>query len=590
MKITDLKPAQFEAYYKARLQGRKFVKSTGGNYMTTCPWHDDSSASFSVNFEKGVWNCFAGCGQGGAIEFEKKFSGCDDAAAINAIAELSGASQLAMPSKGGPEYTWDYRDEFGKLVFQVLRYRNAETGKKRIIQRRPCQECDNGHKSGCTNADCKHGWVWKKDGTRKLLYRLQEVITANTVICVEGEKCCDRTLLEVLKLKLPPGERVAVTTNPEGAGKWRDEFSPFVTGKKILVIPDNDEPGRSHAESVAASVSRYAAFVKVVEIPGLEGKEDIYDFFEKGHKIEEIFALAKKAPRWAPAGKNETMFVSVADFVKSAPVQKDWIIEGLIERGSNGFVIGPPKSSKSFATIDMAIAIASGQPWMGLDVAQILRVAHFSREDNPDTSSWRYRGLLKARCLHEEDVRDNIWINTRRETPRFMLDEEEWVLKAIADMKKLGTEFFILDVLNKMHAADENDNTEMRQIMDRVEFMSRESGAQWCIVHHYSKRGGDGEEGKLTEMMRGASAIAGAAEWLAGMFLIEEHYRDPNIGKDVDTRLVRFDTKSAQSPRPIYYAIDDRKEDGLAMVTLQGYEPPSKSKRRRAAAAGSDDV
>ena len=38
--------------------------SRGGNYTGRCPFHDDQEPSFSVNFEKGVWLCFSGCGRG----------------------------------------------------------------------------------------------------------------------------------------------------------------------------------------------------------------------------------------------------------------------------------------------------------------------------------------------------------------------------------------------------------------------------------------------------------------------------------------------------------------------------------------------
>ena len=40
-----------------------------------CPFHNDTVASCSINTEKGVWICFAGCGQGGLPYFIFKLSG-----------------------------------------------------------------------------------------------------------------------------------------------------------------------------------------------------------------------------------------------------------------------------------------------------------------------------------------------------------------------------------------------------------------------------------------------------------------------------------------------------------------------------------
>ena len=40
-----------------------------------CPFHDDTHLSCSINLDKGVWICFAGCGQGGLNTFIWKLSG-----------------------------------------------------------------------------------------------------------------------------------------------------------------------------------------------------------------------------------------------------------------------------------------------------------------------------------------------------------------------------------------------------------------------------------------------------------------------------------------------------------------------------------
>lgn len=40
-----------------------------------CPFHEDSVSSCSINTEKGVWICFAGCGQGSLKYFIYKLSG-----------------------------------------------------------------------------------------------------------------------------------------------------------------------------------------------------------------------------------------------------------------------------------------------------------------------------------------------------------------------------------------------------------------------------------------------------------------------------------------------------------------------------------
>jgi hypothetical protein len=79
---------------------------------------------------------------------------------------------------GAPLATYNYVDEAGVLLFEVLRY-----PVKRFLQRRP-------------DADADEGWSWKLGDVRRVLYRLPEVIAAaaagTTVYVVEGEKDADR--------------------------------------------------------------------------------------------------------------------------------------------------------------------------------------------------------------------------------------------------------------------------------------------------------------------------------------------------------------------------------------------------------------
>lgn len=102
------------------------------------------------------------------------------------------------------------------------------------------------------------GWFWKLGDVRRVLFRLPEVIAANDVLICEGEKDCEtaRTL------------GLVATCNPGGAGKWKDQYSQPLSGKRVLLIQDADQPGRKHAQQVAESLHGKAMSVKVIEMPG----------------------------------------------------------------------------------------------------------------------------------------------------------------------------------------------------------------------------------------------------------------------------------------------------------------------------------
>ncbi len=92
-----------------------------------------------------------------------------------------------------------------------------------------------------------------------LPYRLPQLLRAETVFVVEGEK--DVATLESLNL--------VATCNPGGSGKWLPSYNVHFKEKRVIILPDNDEPGRSHALDVAQHLYGVAATIKVIELPGL---------------------------------------------------------------------------------------------------------------------------------------------------------------------------------------------------------------------------------------------------------------------------------------------------------------------------------
>ncbi|MDC8637048.1 CHC2 zinc finger domain-containing protein [Xanthomonas hortorum] len=65
-----------ESYYRAHVA--KLGKAHGNGWAQgRCPFHEDGTASLSVNLSQpcGFWKCFAGCGSGDMVTFHMKRSG-----------------------------------------------------------------------------------------------------------------------------------------------------------------------------------------------------------------------------------------------------------------------------------------------------------------------------------------------------------------------------------------------------------------------------------------------------------------------------------------------------------------------------------
>lgn len=188
---------------------------------------------------------------------------------------------LIAPSQKYREVAvYDYRDETGELLYQVVRKEPEEQPAppakrlKTFGQRRPPVEPGGA-------------WIWRLEGIRRVLYRLDRLMEADpgTVVYIpEGEK--DVEALEGLGL--------LATCNPQGAGKWSHVVecaNLHLVGRHCVVIRDPDDPGRRHAADVQQHLTGVAASVRVVELP--DGK-DAAEWVASGGTVEQLTQIMER--------------------------------------------------------------------------------------------------------------------------------------------------------------------------------------------------------------------------------------------------------------------------------------------------------
>lgn len=230
-------------------------KENGSQYKAICPDHEDKNASLSINRKTGQFNCF-GCKVSGDIfAFYALKNGLstksDFPKILKGIANDFGIENNLQHKNGKPETTYDYTDEKGKLIHQTVRF-----NPRGFSQRRP---------------DGNGGWTWSLKGINPVIYNLPKVSKASEVVIVEGEKDADNL----------NRMRFVATTCPMGAGNWRPHYNQYLKNKDIVILADNDEAGRNHAQQVARSLDKTASSIKVIELPGLSDKQDVSDFLDK---------------------------------------------------------------------------------------------------------------------------------------------------------------------------------------------------------------------------------------------------------------------------------------------------------------------
>jgi putative DNA primase/helicase len=220
------------------------ARRSGAGWMAKCPAHDDHNPSLSIREVDGkvLLCCHAGCTQRDVID------------ALRA----QGLWRHERTENRKIVATYDYADERGTLLYQVVRYQPKD-----FTQRRP---------------DGSGGWIWRK-GPRQVLYRLQEVLEAPIVFVVEGERDVE-TLRDY---------GFVATTNAGGAkAPWAPQYSDALRGREVILIPDNDAPGRKRVLNIARTLLGKVARLVVLELEG--GSKDVTEWFSEGHSELELIA------------------------------------------------------------------------------------------------------------------------------------------------------------------------------------------------------------------------------------------------------------------------------------------------------------
>ena len=444
-------------------------------------WRYGTNGSLSVKVggpHKGTWADHEASEGGGVLDLIARHLGGGKDAALSWLRREfpDFAGRPEVPSaRGRIVATYPYHDETGTLLFEVVR-----SEPKDFRQRRP---------------DGAGGYAWNLKGVRQVPYHLPELIEAiaheRTVFIVEGEKDVDR----LRAFNIP------ATCNAGGAGKWRDDFATHFTGADIVILPDNDDAGRDHAEKVARSLAPVAGRVRVLALTGLPRKGDVSDWIAAGGSAEDLHRLAEEAPAWKPTVATRLPSVWWGDEDKQPPLQ--WLVKGMLVDGGLSTVYGPPGTSKTFLVLDLALHVAHGREWFGRRVTAG-GVVYVSGEGG---SGMRQRMKAWRKERGGEPGRPFVLVPSSVN----LFDDDDGVETLIADVRQHAglmsapLRLVVLDTLSRMiGGGDEDKARDINVVVQRAERMQRELGCHVLVVHHSGK---DRERGA-----RGSNALLGAVD------------------------------------------------------------------------------
>lgn len=197
------------------------------------------------------------------------------------------------------------------------------------------------------------------------------------------------------------------------------------------------------------------------------------------------------------------MRVDLQDILTRPPEPPDWLVPNLLHRNTMVVWAGQPGVGKSFLSLTLAVALATGVPFLGREVKES-RVLYFDEENSkPDFEEyfkWVWRGLGKPDA-------GKVVRNIRAE--RFSLAEapvpQAYMLAAATDFRP---DLIVIDTTTAAcQIKDENDNGEATEAIQRLRQVQRVNDSTMLLLKHAKV---DLENG--THTVRGAKAWVGATD------------------------------------------------------------------------------
>ncbi len=172
----------------------------------------------------------------------------------------------------------------------------------------------------------------------------------------------------------------------------------------------------------------------------------------------------------------------LADVWDALPELAPCLIEGVLRQGHKMLVAGPSKAGKSFALIELSIAIAEGAKWLGWQCTRG-KVLYINLELDRPSCLHRFKDVYTALNLKPDNISNiDIW-NLRGKT----IPMDKLAPKLIRRAHKKNYIAVIIDPIYKVITGDENSAEQMSYFCNQFDKICSELGTATIYCHHHSK-------------------------------------------------------------------------------------------------------
>jgi hypothetical protein len=293
----------------------------------------------------------------------------------------------------------------------------------------------------------------------------------------------------------------------------------------------------------------------------------VYQKYEPGGVGPEVDADGWFAPEGVtaqPAADPPPAVFSrpISELLAQPDVEPDWMVDQLFTVGSNGWVAAEPKVGKSWVVLELAYALSTGSPFLGrFAIKQPRRVLYIQEEDTETRVKRRLVRLIAGDATRSAPSDEYFRYVIRL---GFKLDSLPWLEALRQDIMAHKPEVVIMDVFNRLHGADENNQKEMTELLNRLIRLNTDYGCSFLLVHH-NKKAQAGLDVRANQMIRGSGVLAGWAE--CSLYL--------RRAKEQHTIIVTPESKDAPEMDDFTITLADT-EDGGMFLQVGEHEPEAR--------------
>jgi hypothetical protein len=318
------------------------------------------------------------------------------------------------------------------------------------------------------------------------LYRVPQIIQSTHIVLCEGER----------KANALASLGIEATTAMGGANTKIEEvdWSPLAR-KTVTLWPDKDKAGEEYMRRVAPVLTSLGCQVGIVTPPADKpAKWDAYDCVQEGGDaaalIEGAIPITASAQ---PTGRFR--FLDLDDIEDLTP--PDWLIDNVITTSGLSVLWGKSGDMKSFVALDMALCVAAGAPWHGIQTKPGLAI-YVAAEGAFGLA----RRAVGWRHTRGKDLpKPNFKIVPH--TISMVSSDLDQLIEQIQGLPTKPT-FIVIDTLARTFGAgDENKQADMNAYVSASDRLREATGAHVMIVHHTGVHADKRERG--SNVLRGAA-------------------------------------------------------------------------------------